>query len=592
MLCLLLVFGNRVAAQTVLPCASLAASYGLDSTLVLDSTRLDIWLQEQPDTGYAALSMQCSLLNTKVQHMLGSLRNGYVVKNDTLWLDSTVCVVDHEVFIVKLSALGQTLLRRSVLYDQMERTRIQEARRAAEEAARAKALAEQQARNDSAAVMKVRLEEQHNRIGDLCDGIGVSDKKQLKRLKDIYYSYLSIYNKYDLSLLQPTTLQLLNTEELLALQEHILDSVLSPTSYHARIAQFPTQLRLRSSNGHKEVYKSYQRHMRDAEVPIHFSTLSEYGRFVQMLKDVITVQQSYIEVVELREEIVRNSATVLKHASHRSEVQSSYKAALALIDQVPTFVNIKEGEAFIQYLSLFTEVQGKYMDAIDHLDSIDVRGRRLLKQCKEFKDLTTAYKELCEVYDFSVSFSTLEGAAFFERTLDDFEVLQNTYLHLLSQRQCIKRQEKQLLSDNNLPRDVKKGYQKIKSLTKFKPDFANVPQSEMFVENMNAFIAVQQQVLLIESKQQVVEDNLKQLKAMSKANAPIVKAYHVLRNEAEQEFEILSMADLEAYVRYQERQIYLQERFMQVMQGDERADFNRRLKGVRNSEKIHLIMNL
>ncbi len=592
MLLLAMSVGGHAAAQTVLPCSALAASYGLDSTLVVDSTRLDSWLHGQSDTSYSGLGMHCIMLNAKVQNMLSNLRNGYVEKNDTLWLDSTVCIVDHTRFIGLLSALGQTLLQRSVAYDKLEQNRILEERRLAEESARAKALAQQQARDDSAAVMKTRLHEQHSRIGDLCDGVGVSDKGKQRRLKDIYYSYLSVYNKYDLSLVAPTTLQLMSLEELLNLQQHILNSVLSPTSYHARIEQFPAQLRQRSSGGHKEVYKSYQRNMREVEVPIHFSTLQEYGKFVQMLKDVIAVQQMYMETVELREEIARNSTTVLKHAAHRSEVQSSYKEALALVDQVPAFTTLKNGDEFVRHLRVFTEVQGRYINVVDHLDSIDVRGRWLLKQCREYKDLTTGYKELCEVYDFAVAFSTLEGADFFDRSLNDFEAMQNTYLHLLSQRQCITRQEKQLLDDNSLPRDVKNGYLRIKEQTHFKPAFANVPQSELFVENMNAFIAVQQQVLLIEKKQQEIEKNLKQLKTMGKANGPIVKAYHVLRNEAEQEFDVQSLADLEAYARYQERQLYLQQRFMEVIQGGERVDYNRRLKGVRNSEKIHVIMNL
>ncbi len=590
---LLFSFGvcNRASAQTVLPCTFLAASYGLDSTLVVDSTRLDSWLNEQADTTYANLSLQCSLLNTKVQHMQNSLRGSYDIKNDTLWLDSTACIVDHGPFFAKLDALSQSLLQRGEWYDQLEQQRIIEAQRAAEEAARAKVLAEQQARNDSAIMIKAHLEESHNRIGDMCDGIGVSDRTQQKRLKDIYYSYLSVYNQYDLSLTQPTTQQLSILEELSALQMHIIDSVLSPNSYHARIAQFPAHLRQHSSSGHKEVYKSYQRNMRNVEVPIHFNSISEYNRFVQMLKDVLTVQHLYIETVDKREEIVRNSTAVLKHASKRSEVQDSYKEALALVDQVPVFISIKEGEEFVQHLCFFTEVQGRYILAIDHLDSIDARGRRLVKQCKEYKDLTTAYKELCEVYDFTASFSTLEGADFFEKTLDDFEVLQDTYIHLLSLRQCIDRQDKQL-KDNSLPRDVKSGYQKIKKLTKFKPDFTNVPQSVLFVENMNTFIAMQQQMLLIEEKQQAIENNLKQLKTMSKANAAIVKAYHMLRDEAEQKFEILSLDDLEAYIRYQERQLNLQGRFMEAIQSPERADYNRRLEGVRSSEKVHAIMNI
>lgn len=580
-------------SQNVLPCAAIATSYGLDSTLVKDTSQLVRWLQSLPDTSYSSLSTQCALMNTKVQHMLSSLRNTYAVRHDTLWLDSSTCITDHEAFCANLSRLSRQLLQKSAEYDQKEQQRMFIAIKAAEAAARKKAEADQKARNDSLMVIKTTIDDLHHQISSLCDGNGITDKNQLKRRKDLYYCYLSLYNKYDLSVTQASSQQLQQLSALCAVQHNIVDSVLSSDSYETRMAQFANQLRQRCLNSHKEIAKSYVRTFREVEVPIAFSTVPEYYKFTQKLKDILAVQQAYLQVAALCEDIDRGSAEVLQQALRHKSVQTSYKSALELVDMTPAFTTLKESEHFIGKLQTFKEVQGKYITIMNHMDSIDMRGKDVLLQCgKEYSDLANGYKELVAAYDFSPTFTTPDGADFYDKTLDDFEVMQDTYIRLLALRQLITAQETKILDNSMLPRDVKTGYKLIKSVTQMKPDFNTVARGELFVNSMKDFITTQEKVLVIADKQKNIEDNIRQLKVWNKANSGTVHAYTVLRNEMKQEFIITTPADMDEYAKYQDRQLRLQERFMSIIQSDERIDYNKRLKGVREADKIRLIMNI
>ena len=53
--------------------------------------------------------------------------------------------------------------------------------------------------------MRSNIDLHHRSIIQACDGAGIKDKARLKELKDLYYSYLMVYNKYDLSTGHATT---------------------------------------------------------------------------------------------------------------------------------------------------------------------------------------------------------------------------------------------------------------------------------------------------------------------------------------------------------------------------------------------------
>lgn len=582
-------------SQTVLPCSAIASSYGIDSSLVGDTMRLNQWLASMPDTSYSNLGTQCFMLDTKVQHMLSSLRNTYSIRENLLWLDSTTAIRDHESYAAKLSDLSVVLLRKSAYYDQKEKRRMLDEIRKAGADARAKAAAEQQARNDSLAVLKDEINTLHHQVDRLTDGAGKRDKTQLSRMKDLYYSYLSIYNKYDLSTLQASTQQLAELRELAVLQHNIVDSLLGDNSYERRIQAFSNTIRQRCANNHKEIGKSYMRTFRDVDVPIHFSNIGEYDRYAQQLKDILAVQQSYLHVIELCDSIEFGNRNVLLAAQHHKQVITSYKTALSMIDMVPTFTTRKEGDRFIGKLQEFLSVQNKYLQVMQHMDSIELRSRNVLLECqkyREYSDLASAYKELTQRYDFAPSFTTLEGAAFFDKTLDDFELLQDTYLRILALRQLISAQEDRIMNESYLPMEVKKGYKLIKSATQMKPDFGTVARGELFIQTMKDFIKMQEKVQLTATKQKAIDDNIRRLKAWKKTNPGTIHAYTILRNEMKQEFIITSKADLDEYDKYQDRQLKLQENFIKVIQSKDRIDYNRRLKGVREADKVRLIMNL
>lgn len=584
-----------VQSQTVLPCSTIASSYGIDSTLVDDTARLNQWLASLPDTSYSNLSVQCFMLDTKVQHMLSSLRNAYPIHDNLLWLDSTIAIRDYKSYASKLSNFSEVLLRKSAYYDKMVKQRMLQEIRKAEAEARTKAVAEQKVRNDSLTVLKEEIDGLHHQMDKLTDDTRQRDKTQISRMKDLYYSYLSIYNKYDLSIQEASTQQLGQLRELKSLQRNIIDSLLGENSYERRIQAFTNTIRQRCATNHKAIGKSYIRTFRDVDVPIHFNSIRQYYDYVQQLRDILAVQQSYIHVIELCDSIADGGRKVLLAAKRHKQVITSYKAALDMVDMEPAFTTRKEGERFIGKLQEFLSVQEKYLQVMQHMDSIDMRSRDVLTECqksREYSDLSSAYKELLQNYDFSPSFTTQEGAAFFDKTLYDFEVLQDTYLRILGLRQLITAQEDKILEGSYLPMEVKRGYKLIKSVTQMKPDFSTVARGELFIQSMKDYIRIQEKVLLAAAKQQDIDGNIKRLKAWKKNNPGIVHAYTILRNKMKQEFIITSEADLDEYITYQDRQLKLQDKFINVIQSEERMDYNRRLKGVRNAEEVRLIMNL
>lgn len=581
-----------VKAQTVLPCSAIAPSYGIDSAMVDDTARVAAWLNAMADTSYGNKGTQCALLNTKVQHMLSSLRNTYPERDGRLWLDSATCIADHKAYAQRLSALSKLLMRKAAEYDRKEQESILDALRAAEAEARAKAQAEQQARNDSLTALKAEITDMHRQISQLTDGEGVSDRGKQARLKDIYYCYLSLYNKYDLSPARTTSLQLQQLGALLEVQRSIADSLLGPNSYDRRITAFVNKLKQRCAAGHKEVSKAYYQNFRGAEVPVQFNSTTEYRRFINRLDDMVSLQECYMQTVDVLERMDHGTATVLQRAANRRNVQASYKAALGSLDKVPTFITLKEGKAFLGKLEEFVQTQQQYVAAMDHMDSIDRRGKEVLDACgRQFGDVAAAYKELAATYDFSPTFTTLEGAKFYDKTLDDFEVLQDTYMRILALRQLIKAQDERLLGDRGLPREVRAGYKLIKGVTQTKPDFSSVARGELFIDGLKKFMGIQDKVAAIAATQKEIEKDEQRLKLMGKANGNTVAAYKLMRNDMKLDLIITSEGDLDEYTRYQERQRRLQGRFIDIIQSDERTDYNRRFRGVREPDKVQLILD-
>ncbi|MDY5969056.1 MAG: hypothetical protein SPJ13_03440 [Bacteroidales bacterium] len=589
---ILLIGSMGLNAQTVLPCYAIASSYGIDSALVEDTTQVTQWLNTLPDTSLGNRGTQCALLNTKVQHMLSSLRNTYPEHDGKLWIDSNTCITDHKTYALKLSALSKFLMRKAAEYDRREQERILTELRVAEQEARAKAQAEQQARNDSLAALKTAIIEMHRQISQLTDGESTDDRRRQARLKDIYFCYLSLYNKYDLSPAYATSVQLQQLRILLNVQRSITDSLLGPNSYDRRIAAFVNTIKQRCATGHKEVSKAYYQNFHGTEIPVNFSNVAEYRDFVNKLEEMICVQEYYLRSVDILEQMDRGTATVMHRAAKRRNVQASYKAALASLDKVPAFVSPKEGDAFLRKLEDFVETQQQYIVVMDHMDSIDLRGKEVVYACgKHFADVAAAYNELASTYDFSPSFTTSEGAAFYDKTLDDFEEMQDAYLKIIDLRQTIKTQDDKLLDNKKLPREVRSGYKLIKGLTQIKPDFSTMARGELFIDGLKKFISLQGKVEAIAYSQLEIDNDEQRLKLMGKANRHTVNAYKLLRHDMKQDFTITAESDLDEYAKYQERQRRLQGQFINIIQSNERTEYNRRFQGVRDPTKIRLILD-
>ena len=521
---LLLACPAGLAAQTLLPCSTLAAAYGIDSALVGDTAAATRWLEAQADATPGGPAARCAALNTKVQHFLAGLRSDYPERDGKLWVDSVTCIADHKAYAQKLSALSAWLLRKEAECDSKEQHRWLQAQWRTAQEAQAKERAQERTRADSLDALLREVNALHQRIGDLTAGHDGDDDARRQRLKNIYYGYLSAYNQYSLTHVDATPLRLRQVTALLKMQRNIADSLLSPHGYDWRIASFMGRLKQRCDTSHPEVSKAYYRNMRHAEVPALFSTTAQYWLFVEQLRDMMGVQHGYLM-------------------------------------------------------------------AVDALERIEQREKTLLNACDEQQqDVATAYRELTATQNLIPAFTTLEGARAFLQSLDHFEALQETYLQVISLRQQIEKTDQSLRRDKELPREVWKGYRLLVEATPLQPHFATASDGQRFVEGLRAMAILQGQVADIAAAQRHIEQGERQMRSLRRASPAIEAAYQLLRQDMAAGSPIATEEDLRQYARSQQRQLRAQRQLWRMAKSNERAEYERMLRGVKDPKKIGLLL--
>lgn len=576
-----------------LSCSALAANYGVDSNFVADTTQVLRWLQQQRQD-YAHLASQCSLMDIRVQNMQQSLKSTYEERDGVLWIDSMTCIVGHKDYLARLATLSSFLRRQATQYDRLEQRRIVEEIKEAENKAKRKAQQEQEARNEQLTALKQSIVNRHQAIGRACDANGVTDKNKIKSLKDIYYAYLTIYNKYDLSQTVGSEAVLKAFQQLESLQVHLQDSILGPNSFAFRIDDFRNKLKLACGKDHVDVYKSYLRVAKRLSVPATFSSLAEYYDYAQQLADIIELQQNYIRAIDLRQQIAAGTTDITARCGKNyRNILTSYRTVLGQIDQIPAFITLGESLRFLSQLEEFVQVQKRYTAAIDHIEMINKKGTQVVAACPpSASDLPGAYRALVEAYNFVPDFATLDGADFYEQTLLDFEKLQSYYLSIIALRDTINHKETSLLKDSGTPKEVSAGYKTLKAQFNFTPNFTNTTRAEAFIDDLHTFINIEERLLSAVGTQKTLDANSRTLKELKKENPNTVKAYELLRSEAEQKIIIGAPADIERFTRYQASQLKLQTLFLKAINSADRADYNNRLKKVKETDKIRLIMGI
>lgn len=588
---------ERDSSVVYISTLDLCPSYNVDRRIMESDNALasimDSLRRVQPNA-LPIMSQWARQQRMRINRMTNSLKNDYSREGDIIWMDSTHCITDAGTMLLRLQQMAERLQRDSEQYDQQEKERIETERRVAEERARAEALRIQRLKDQQLLMLKDTIKTLHRDITTTCDAKGLTDKNKIKELKDLFYAYLSVYNKYNLSDDNTSDSHFALLGELKAFQAELIDSVMGPNSFSDRIENFKNTLHARSGKDHSEVNKSYLRVFKKVVVPIGFKSIAEYNTYIGQLREILTVQQGYIEVIELRETIARNSNNLQQQCSKKhKDVFNSYKEIQDELNQVPAFTTIDEKEKFVTTLIDFIELQRQYSDVVKRIDDIATRGDSIVATCpKNCSDIASAYKSLVSATDFVPKFINKASADYFNGTLDEFERIQDRYITSIAIRNNIDAGGTRILSNKNAPKGLVAGYKQMSSYTDFTPHFSSAAAGDEFIKTLKHFIEIQGKFQTIIDDHNKIENNTKQLRTVFKEYTNIYKAYERLLKTYDYELNIISEADLNRYIRHQTDIMEMQDKFTKLANSLEKEDYNSRLKKVKEPDKIKLIMGV
>jgi len=515
-------------------------------------------------------------------------------RNGLLWIDSVTFYVDYQLYLSRLESCEHIARRLKSYYQEKEQKRQEAERKAADERARREAKLLQDSLNTQWSQLKAEVLDMHNQIESICLAVGVEDKNRVKALKDLRYDYLPIYNRFDLTPEVGTSGNIERVARLQRFQRNLLDSILGPSGYPARIESFPATLKIRAGKTHSEVYKTYLRVFKTVVIPTSFGKLEDYRRFVQKLRDIETIQQGYLTTVALREEIALNTVNISNLCMKRhKDVLEAYLLVLQGVNQLPVFTTKGEMEMFLGSLRAFADVQERYVECVSRLDAISLKGDSIVSLCsKKTQDVAEGYKMLSSNTSFIPTFKTKDGADFFFNTLSDFEQLQDDYAMTAYLRNSIEIKADSILHHKGAPKILVSSYKDMHERLVVAPTYNNHDKAQLYLEQMEAVIQLQNYVREAERKNDTIEANAQSIKARSKNASNIWKAYQILEEEAMPLQAVRNENDLTRYLSGQRQLIHIQRLLVNILVGPDRNDYNNRLKGEKDSNKIKAILGI
>ena len=232
-LALVIFTAGSARAQQVVPLSmrDIAPEFGIRADFLDDTIHLVRYLDTLTGDNHTHTDT-CVTLNARLMTMQNSIRYDFRHSKDTIWIDATTYLSDYNDYGQRIDDLSAMLLRRAHIYIEREHLRTDSL--------------QQSAIN----ITKDSISRQHRTIVNACDGIGISDKTRQKELKDLYYAYLSVYNRYDFSMRRGDSAYVNDLNEFSAFQKHIINNLLSNNNYTSRINSFANTLRIRCGHNH------------------------------------------------------------------------------------------------------------------------------------------------------------------------------------------------------------------------------------------------------------------------------------------------------------------------------------------------------
>ena len=576
---------------TVMSVADIVGNYGLDSSWVNDTLAVQRYLDGLPQD-FVALTNECVSLRTKAQKVLTSLENDYPFRDSLIWIDSNTVLADYAIYEFRLRTLADYMGRQSIRYSRLEQERIEAEKEAARLRAIEEARRQQEERNRVAGDLRSNIELHHRAIITACDGNGITDKTKLKWLKDLYYSYLMVYNKYDLSEGEATDASIARLDELNAFQNDVLENVLGTNSLPYQIENFKNVLKVRCGKEHSDIYRSYTKVFKHTNVPVTFADVKEYEDYTTRMQTIINVQQRYIQTIQLRTTIAANSdAIVSLYGKKYKEEAQSYRDILRTVDQLPAFTTNAESLLFIQSLEDFIAAQHRYEDLYPVYEDISHRSDTILNQ-KEFSDVANAYRDAMQHLRPMPSFKDVTGADLYDDQIDEVRAVQQCYLDGIDKRIVINRNDDSLMAGKKVDKVLANGYRLLRKQADLRPSFYTVERGRSYLEILNNYIEMQQLCLRTLHKMENINANEKVINNKDLPYTNIRKAYGRISKAYMGLKEITNTEDLRRYSRQCDYVLELQDAFMTVLQSSGATEADVMLKKENNIEKIKAVVGL
>ena len=581
------------ASPTVLSVKDILHNYGLDTAWVDDTAGVMRYLNEQPQD-YVALTNTCVAIRTKAQKAINSIENDYTFRDSILWLDSNTVLGDYPIYEYRLRRLAELMGRMSIRYSRLEQQRIEAEREAARQRAIEEARRQQEERDRTAADLRSNIELHHRAIITACDGVGVTNKAKLKELKDLYYSYLMVYNKYDLSTGPASNESIAKLDELNAFQNDMLENVLGENSLPYQIENFKNILKVRCESGNSDVFRSYSKVFKHTSVPISFADVREYEDYVNRLRTITTIQARYLQTLDLRATIAAgNDAIATRYGKKYRDVVSAYKEVLATVNQLPTFTTNAESLIFIKSLEDFVEAQQIYLDDYSAYEELSSRSDTILRGSNSrFRDVVEAYRSIQESLRPIPAFRNAEEAELFEHQLEEARQVQQCYLDVLALRDIIARNEDTLNDSRKLDRTLYNGYRLLRKQVDLRPQFTTVERGRSFIDMLRQHLELQQLCLSTIDKLRTIEQNEAYILDKDNKLRNLAKAYQRMIKVYSSVSEITNAEDLQRYSRQCDYTIEMQEAFMATMRSQTAIECDNKLKRENDIDRIKLVIGL
>lgn len=564
-------------AQEVVPMSvrDLAPDFGIRALFLDDTIHVTRYLDSLhlPNT---ALTDTCVTLNAKLMAMENVLKYDYRHHDDTVWIDANHYLADYGEYSVRIANLSQFILDRAHLYIEREHIR------------------QDNLKTTALSMRKDSIDRLHRTIINACEGIGINDKERKKELKDIYYSYLSVYNRYDLSMKRSDSSYMRSLKIFSKFQQDLIEDLLSPSNYTARIQNFSNTLKVRCGKNHTDVLRSYQRVFRQTTPEFAFSTVRDYYHFIENLQNIIDIQSSYITAIEHREQIDANSKRIVSLYFPKShDVAKTYQEVAATINILPAFNTLAEARVFNADLQEFIQVQDCYIHDYSRLASIQEHGDTITKNCGiKYSDVAKAYKLVCDRNPVVPKYQSLDDAVRFGREMERFETIQLQYDSIISLRMRIDQLKDTICKGWMSHLVVYNGFQNIRKNWAMTPTFIDIRGGSEFIGQLTAYYAIEK--MCVEGRN--LYKRYKQLESIitpeMQAYRNIRKAYNILEKEYLTIKAINHFSDLKLYVQQLDAFITVQETIMDKVRSNSAATIDEKLKIEKEIPRIESLLGL